>query len=203
AAPPGFAGSPWENALAALCEHAPYLRRLVERRPDLLANPDARWPERLLAEALAAAAALAAEPAPIEAAMRTLRRAKDALHLAAAVADLSRAWPLQRITGALTDFADAALGASLAVAVRERIASGDIVAVDGANGPAPGLALIAMGKMGARALNYSSDIDVSVCFAPEALAVAEAREPRVAAVRLVAPLVRMLEEVTEDGYVFR
>src|SRR4029077_15968744 len=32
---------------------------------------------------------------------------------------------------------------------------------------------------------------------------AGAREPRVAAVRLVAPLVRTLEEVTADGYVFR
>jgi glutamate-ammonia-ligase adenylyltransferase len=42
-----------------------------------------------------------------------------------------------------------------------------------------------------------------VFFSPEALSVTQAREPRVAAVRLVAPLVRALEEVTEDGYVFR
>ena len=60
-----------------------------------------------------------------------------------------------------------------------------------------------MGKMGAGELNYSSDIDFSVFFDPEQLAAAGAREPRVAAVRLVAPLVRALEEVTPDGYVFR
>ncbi len=67
----------------------------------------------------------------------------------------------------------------------------------------PGFALIAMGKMGAGELNYSSDIDFSVFFDSELLASANAREPRVAAVRLVAPIVRALEEVTADGYVFR
>src|SRR5262249_49796168 len=64
-------------------------------------------------------------------------------------------------------------------------------------------ALIAMGKMGAGELNYSSDIDFSAFFDAEGLASANAREPRVTAVRLVAPMVRALEEVTPDGYVFR
>jgi glutamate-ammonia-ligase adenylyltransferase len=137
--------------------------------------------------------------------MRTLRRAKDAVHLAAAMADLARAWPLHRVTRALTDFADAALRAALALAAKERAAAGDIIVSEagGESGPAPGFALIAMGKMGAGELNYSSDIDFSVFFAPDLLSVTQAREPRVAAVRLVAPLVRALEEVTADGYVFR
>jgi glutamate-ammonia-ligase adenylyltransferase len=201
--PPAFANTPWAVAVASLFEHAPYLKRLIERRPDLCHDLDTQWPERLLAQALADANAIAADPPAMEEAMPALRRAKDALHLAVAVADLARVWPLARVTGALTDFADASLRAALAVAAKERAASGDIVAGSGAHGPVPGLALIAMGKMGAGELNYSSDIDVSVFFSPEALSVTQAREPRVAAVRLVAPLVRALEEVTEDGYVFR
>jgi glutamate-ammonia-ligase adenylyltransferase len=44
-------------------------------------------------------------------------------------------------------------------------------------------ALIAMGKMGAGELNYSSDIDFSVFFDAQKLARSNAREPRVAAVR--------------------
>lgn len=203
--PAAFAGSPFASAVAALIEHAPYLKRLTERRPDLLDNPDSDWPERLLAQALADADAIAADPPPIEDGMRTLRRAKDAVHLAAAVADLARAWPLSRVTRALTSFADASLRAALAMAAKERAASGDVVLADanGTSGPIPGFSLIAMGKMGAGELNYSSDIDVSVFFAPDRLSVTQAREPRVAAVRLVAPLVRALEEVTADGYVFR
>jgi glutamate-ammonia-ligase adenylyltransferase len=205
APPAAFAGSPWADAAAALVEHAPYLARLIERRADLLADIDAQWPERLLAQALADAAAITASPPGMDEGMRALRRAKDAVHLAAAIADVSRAWPLQRVTGALTDFADASLRAALALGARERAERGDIVAsADGGEaGPVPGFALIAMGKMGAGELNYSSDIDFSAFFDSQLLAVAQAKEPRVAAVRLVAPVVRALEEVTNDGYVFR
>ncbi|MBX3430766.1 MAG: bifunctional [glutamine synthetase] adenylyltransferase/[glutamine synthetase]-adenylyl-L-tyrosine phosphorylase [Hyphomonadaceae bacterium] len=203
--PDAFAGSVWQQASAAAVSHAPYLRRLMLRRPDLLESPDERWAERILEQALAAADAIARSPPSIDEAMIILRRAKDAAHLAAALADLSRAWPLMQVTGAITKFADAALRAALTVAASESAKRGDITGADFGDmaGPAPGVALIAMGKMGAGELNYSSDIDFSVFFDAEKLAAAGAREPRVAAVRLVAPLVRTLEEVTPEGYVFR
>ena len=51
----------------------------------------------------------------------------------------------------LADIADAALGAALIVATKT---------VCGADTPAPRLAVIAMGKCGARELNYVSDVDV-------------------------------------------
>jgi len=202
APPAAFAGSPWEQAAAAAVAHAPYLKRLIERRADLLADPDAHWPERLDRGALDAAATIAAAPPAMDEGMRLLRREKDAVHLAAAIADLSRAWPLARITGALTEFADASLRAALAMAARERAARGQLTLTEGDDdtGPVPGFALIAMGKMGAGELNYSSDVDFSVFFDPERF---PAQEPRVAAVRLVAPIARVMEEVTPDGYLFR
>jgi glutamate-ammonia-ligase adenylyltransferase len=204
--PAAFRGGPWAAAAAGALSHAPYLKRLIERRPDLVDGAEAAdWPERRLREALAAAHGVIAAPPPLEEGMRTLRRAKDAVHLAVAIADLTRAWPLMAITGALTGFADAALRAALTLGALESARRGDFVCGPGDDetGPAPGVALIAMGKMGAGELNYSSDIDFSVFFDAERLAAAKAREPRVAAVRLVAPIVRALEEVTVDGYVFR
>lgn len=203
--PDAFAGSVWQQASAAAASHAPYLRRLMVRRPDLLSSPDEAWADRILREAIAVADAIAAAPPPIEEAMVLLRRAKDAAHLAAALADLSRIWPLMQVTGALTQFADAALRAAVSVAAAESAKRGDLVAgaFDSDVSAAPGVSLIAMGKMGAGELNYSSDIDFSVFFDAQKLADAGAREPRVAAVRLVAPLVRTLEELTPDGYVFR
>lgn len=202
---PAFAEGPWAAAAGAAMQHAPYLKRLIGRRPDLLHDASEDLPQRLLKQALADAYAIASSPPTLEEGMRSLRRAKDAVHLATAMADLSRAWPLQQVTGALTDFADVALRAALALGARESARRGDIVlgASAGDEDPVPGFSLIAMGKMGAGELNYSSDIDFSVFFNAEALARAKAREPRVAAVRLVAPLVRTLEEVTTDGYVFR
>ncbi len=205
AGPDAFSGTVWQQASAAAASRAPYLRRLMMRRPDLLASPDEAWAERILHEAIATADAIAAAPPPIEEAMVRLRRAKDGAHLAAALADLARVWPLMQVTGALTNFADAALRAAISVAAAESARRGDLVAgaFDSEIGAAPGVSLIAMGKMGAGELNYSSDIDFSVFFDARKLADAGAREPRVAAVRLVAPLVRTLEEVTADGYVFR
>lgn len=203
APPPPLVGTPWADAAAAAVASAPYLKRLIERRPDLVENADEAWADRSLADAMRAAEEIAQSPPPIEEAMRTLRRAKDAVHLAVALADISRRWPLAQVTGAITAFADAALRAALAVGAQESVRRGDFELGDGAHGPAPGVALIAMGKMGAGELNYSSDIDFSVFFDAARLAEAKAREPRVAAVRLVAPMVRALEEVTSDGYVFR
>ncbi|MBU9765604.1 bifunctional [glutamine synthetase] adenylyltransferase/[glutamine synthetase]-adenylyl-L-tyrosine phosphorylase [Mycobacterium sp. TNTM28] len=58
--------------------------------------------------------------------------------------------PFVEVAAHLSDLADAALGAALTVATR-------VVCEDG---PEPRLAVIAMGKCGARELNYVSDVDV-------------------------------------------
>ena len=57
----------------------------------------------------------------------------------------------QRTTALLTALADAALTAALAVAIRQ---------VYGDDNPDTALAVVAMGKCGARELNYISDVDV-------------------------------------------
>lgn len=198
------AAHPLEGALggarAAALEHAPYLQRLMRRREDLLADIDETWPQRLVARAMAEAAAVEAAPPHLEEGMRALRRAKNCVHLGLAIADLARAWPLETITRALSDFADASVRAALALAARVAVERGDLRDIDGL---VPGLTLVAMGKMGAGELNYSSDIDFSVFYDPDILPVGARREPSVVAVRLVAPLVRALEEITADGYVFR
>jgi glutamate-ammonia-ligase adenylyltransferase len=199
-----FAGTPFALAAASAAANAPYLRRLLEVRADLCVNLDADWPERIIAQAMADARALELAPTGMDEGMRVLRRAKQAVHLGLALADLARRWPLDRITAALTDFADASLQAALSLAVREARERGDLEEAPlSARGPAPGYALIAMGKMGAHELNYSSDIDISVFYDPELLPVAHGKEARVIAVRLVAGFVRAMEEKTEDGYVFR
>ena len=126
--PDAFAGSIWQQASSAAASHAPYLRRLMTRRPDLLVSPDEVWAERILRDAISAAEAIALAPPPIEEAMVILRRAKDAAHLSAALADLARLWPLMQVTGAITSFADAALRAAISVAAAESAKRGDIVA---------------------------------------------------------------------------
>ena len=60
-----------------------------------------------------------------------------------------------------------------------------------------------MGKYGAGELNYSSDIDLIVFFDPDLARVKPGLEPLAFFVRMTRDLVRLLQERTGDGYVFR
>ena len=184
-------------ALAPVFAASPYLARLATRRPDELAALLAGDPAESLAALVAAAEACAAL-APAEGAI-ALRRLKARLHLLTALCDLGGVWDLDRVTGALTAFADAAVRAAMALAARtlEDRLDHDPAA------PMPGLFVVALGKMGAFELNYSSDIDISVFYEPEALPVRPGVEPDVFATRFTQTLAGLLQDRTGDGYVFR
>ena len=156
-----------------------------------------------MADLLLETRALETETADLPETAARLRRLKDEVHLAVALADLGGLWPLDSVTAALSDFADAALRAAFAAAARAEIGKGRLRPSDEPErGPVPGLFVIAMGKHGARELNYSSDIDISFFFAPEALLSVSA-EPQAEAVRLTQITANLLGERTVDGYVFR
>jgi glutamate-ammonia-ligase adenylyltransferase len=57
--------------------------------------------------------------------------------------------------------------------------------------------------MGAFELNYSSDIDLIVFFDPAALSLAPGTEAQALYIRVTRGLVKLLQERTADGYVFR
>ncbi len=60
-----------------------------------------------------------------------------------------------------------------------------------------------MGKMGARELNFSSDIDLMIFYDPASAQLAPDVEPAPFYVNLTRDLVKLLQERTADGYVFR
>jgi glutamate-ammonia-ligase adenylyltransferase len=189
-------------ALAPVFGASPYLVSLVRRDPARLAallgaDPDVRLADILVRTA--AAAGLAGDDAGV-----ALRLLKAELHLLTALADLGGVWDLDEVTGALTEFADAALSAALVVAAREELEAGRLTRLgEGGEGPVPGWFCIAMGKQGAFELNYSSDIDVSMFFDPEALPLAPGVEPTAFAVRLTHRVAALMQDKTADGYVFR
>ena len=189
-------------ALAPVFGASPYLASLARRRPPSLkatldSDPTARL-DTVLAQTAEAA------KADLDQAPKILRDLKADLHLLAALCDLGGVWGLDEVTGALTRFADAALIAALTLAARGEVERGGLTVVgDSASGPVPGLFCIAMGKHGAFELNYSSDIDICVFYEPDAMPVGEGEEPQVVAVRLSKAVVRLLQDRTEEGYVFR
>jgi len=189
-------------ALAPVFGASSYLAGLARRRPAqlgelLLAEPGPMF------EVLLQRAVEAGDMAPAEAGA-VLRRAKAAAHLLIALADLGGVWTLDEVTGALTRLADTTLSAALRAAARAEVEAGRLMAVgEGAEGPVPGYFGLAMGKQGAFELNYSSDIDISVFYHPERLPVTEDVEPRAFAVRLTQAVAALMQDRTEEGYVFR
>ncbi len=190
-------------ALAPVFAASPYLFGLARRWPDRLDAILRDGPEDRLADILARAAALTGGADEVRA---PLRRLKAELHLLTALADLGGVWNLDAVTGALSRFADASTRVALGAVAHGQRERGKLVsAADDPRGPVPGLFGLAMGKHGAFELNYSSDIDISLFWEPEALesALAEGVEPQKFCDRTAHALASLMQERTGDGYVFR
>ena len=177
-----------EPQLAAAVAHAwvsaPYLRGLIRSQPALVAALAADGFDAAIAAAFAAARA-PGDPVVI------LRAAKRQVALITALADLSGAWPLERVTAALSDFADLALDRSIAAALAERDA------------PNRGLVALALGKLGSHELNYSSDVDLILLYEPELIPLRPREDTAEAAVRIAKRAVAIMADQTPGGYVFR
>ncbi|MCK4861739.1 MAG: glutamine-synthetase adenylyltransferase, partial [Rhodobacteraceae bacterium] len=130
-----------------------------------------------------------------------LRTAKRRGALLAGLADLGGLWSLDQVTGSLTDLADRAVQVSLDHLVKAEIARGKLPGCTGDN--AAGMVVLAMGKMGARELNYSSDIDLIVLFDETRHDPEDYGEVRASFIRITQRMVKLLSAVTGGGYVFR
>jgi len=194
AAPPDLAA-----LLRGAAGSSPFLAGLIGREADWLRGAVDSAPEAALAGLLDGVARLegpATGPG--------LREARRRAALLVALADLGGVWTLGETTGALTRFADACVAAALGTALAAEAARGRLPGIGAAEARAgAGLAVIAMGKMGAFELNYSSDIDL-ICLIDETRFdpgdFAEARQGYVRATRSMCAL---LSEMTAEGYVFR
>ncbi|MDP3735817.1 MAG: bifunctional [glutamine synthetase] adenylyltransferase/[glutamine synthetase]-adenylyl-L-tyrosine phosphorylase [Hyphomonadaceae bacterium] len=200
----GALGGAEGNAVRALelaAPYSPYLARLCGRFPEVLERLKSAGPEAALEARLMEIHQAGGMRGGLDAPMRIMRRAKEAAHLIIAGADLGGVWKLDDVVERLTRLADASVDAALRLAIRTAQASGKLGERKD-SGDLPGLFVLAMGKMGARELNYSSDVDLIVLFDLDVLPV-EGSRAKEAMVRLTRDLVRIMEERTADGYVFR
>jgi glutamate-ammonia-ligase adenylyltransferase len=160
-------------ALPLVLGSSNFLARLLLRRPDWVAELSGTLPDP-------------PDPSPIERDWRSIRLAKYRGLLRVAARDL-----LQRDFGAslreLSELADRCLSAALECAVGE-------------TGVAPP-ALLALGKLGGRELNFSSDVDVLFLYGAESPT--EDLERNRAVARVVTKFKSGLDALTEDGFAYR
>jgi [glutamine synthetase] adenylyltransferase / [glutamine synthetase]-adenylyl-L-tyrosine phosphorylase len=196
--------APLQSLIAAIAESAPYLWDLVRTRPERLAALLDGEPRQGFQQILATAEAAIARTEDEAEVMRALRRMKGDAALLIALADMGGAWPVMDVTSALTELADAAVGGAVRYLLADAARHGRLAPQDPARPEqGSGYIVLAMGKMGAHELNYSSDIDLIVFYDAKAPALAPDIEPGPLYVRLTRRLVKLLQERTADGYVFR
>ncbi|MGB3500351.1 MAG: bifunctional [glutamine synthetase] adenylyltransferase/[glutamine synthetase]-adenylyl-L-tyrosine phosphorylase [Mesorhizobium sp.] len=191
--------------LGAVFNLSPYLRDTVRRQPQVLDALRAGRAGEHLDEILSEISDLPfADDASEANIMAALRRLKAQAHALIAICDLAKIFDTEATVRRLSDVADAAVSSAANFLLRDAHSQGKINLPDPAD-PARGSGwiLIAMGKHGAHELNYSSDIDLIVFFDPEAPAIIDPYEANDLFVRLTRRMVRILQDRTGGGYVFR
>lgn len=180
-------GKDWvKDALARAGAFSPFLAQQLDRFPAVSEALAAGDVER----AVECARAAGAESEDLAA---SLRRERNALSAALAIADLAGAIPLERLMESLSDLADRSLERALAAAIAERTPDLE----------SRGFAIVALGKHGSRELNYSSDVDLLFLFDPETLPLKPREDPGQGAVRIGNRLVELLQKREADGFAFR
>ena len=192
------------DILIGIVEFSPYLLDLVRADAERLIRLLICDPDTHLATLIPATAREVLAAGGEAEVMRALRRMKSEAALLIALCDIGGVWPVMQVTAALTDLAVAAVRMALDFALRQEVARGRLLPPN-PDDPAEncGLFVLAMGKMGAAELNYSSDIDLIAFFDAEATSLAPGIEPQPFFVRTTQAMARLLQQRTGDGYVFR
>ena len=160
-----FAASGEGSALlAAIGGGSPYLSDLAVREHQIVLAFVGIGADKTLEATMEALAAT--PPAATRAAVAAaLRLAKRQAALVIALADIGRLWSLACITGAITALAETALRLAVAHLLLAAHRAGSLHLADPeAPERASGLIVLGMGKLGARELNYSSDIDLVLLY---------------------------------------
>ncbi len=192
------------DLLRGIFGNSPFLTLCLEKEPVFLRQILEVGPDQALDALIAGLGADLGSTTDFSRLMQTLRIAKRRCSLLAALADLGGAWPLEKVTGSLALMAETAIRLGLAFLLRREAERGNLQLAhpeDPEKGS--GIIVLGMGKLGARELNYSSDIDLIVFYDHEKLVYTGKRSIQECVIALTKELVRILDERTADGYVFR
>ncbi len=185
--------------LTSIFGNSPYLTQSCLREPTFLVQLTEEGPDVSFGALLTRLYREYPPEIKRDALMAALRIEKRRAALLIALADLGGIWPLDRVTTALSDLAEASCSLAARHLLSHATTAGEIEADEDGNG----LIVLGMGKLGARELNYSSDIDLIILFDPERARYVGRRGVQAFFTGLAHELVRVMAERTVDGYVFR
>lgn len=182
---------------------SPYLLRIARTRTELISELSRSPADQVLDRIREEVERLPIEIETEDELARRLRELKGDAHLVHGLGEISGALDVMVSARRLSEFADATVRAGLEGLIRLGILGGKLDEPEDWANPLPGVFLLALGKLGAEELNYSSDIDLVAFFDLEKLKGPFADDPMRRLPRLIKSLSRLLQEDTAAGYVFR
>ena len=197
--------SPLARFLAASFDLSFFLRDYARRQPAALERLfDRPVEERLEAIGEDIRALPFAEGLSEQALMAGLRDLKAEAHFLIALGELAAESGAPQSTRRLSALAGACVDAAVSFLLLDADRQGKLALPDRSDpGKGSGWIVLAMGKLGAGELNFSSDIDLIAFFDPRSPAIVDPLEASDLFVRLTRRLVRILQDRTGNGYVFR
>ena len=188
----------------AVAGNSPYLGRMMDRHAQLIPALLHEGPNvcisRIIEHVESPALRTLAQPDF----MKTLRIAKEQAALLIGIADITAVWDVPTVTRQLSHFAQAAANAAVQWILSQSIRKGEFTPTSPDNpSEGSGIIILGMGKLGAFELNYSSDIDLIVLFDKDVVPYTGSRGVQHFMTKFAQDLVHLLQDRTQDGYVFR
>ncbi|PYE88410.1 bifunctional [glutamine synthetase] adenylyltransferase/[glutamine synthetase]-adenylyl-L-tyrosine phosphorylase [Phyllobacterium leguminum] len=191
--------------LSAILDLSPFIREVLLRRPAIL-EALCETPVEVRLEQILADISISwqGEDVTETTLMAGLRKLKQEAHVLIALADLAGLFETAQTTNWLTRLAEACIRAAVCFLLRDADSTGKIKLPD-RESPETGCGwiVLGMGKLGSHELNYSSDIDLIVFIDETSNAIGDPLDCVDVYSRLTRRLVRILQDRTADGYVFR
>ncbi len=191
-----------KTLLGMIFSYSPFLTKIIQQYPGFFVSICIHGSDKCFEELKASLSA--ASPHNTNELMKTMRVAKGKASLLIALSDIAGLWTLEKVTSSMSDFAEICVRLTLSFLLNEAAQKNDIILPHPEN-PQKDSAIfvLAMGKLGARELNYSSDIDLIVFFDKERVHYPNMNNVQHYFSKMTHEMVRILQERTADGYVFR
>ncbi|GER07017.1 hypothetical protein JCM17843_13270 [Kordiimonadales bacterium JCM 17843] len=195
-----------KSLVYALAGNSPYLARSLHLAPDIMADLMLKSADALFEQEMEALEACD-RSISMDQLMTHLRKSKIRVSFLIAAADIGKYWGLEDVTSALSRFADRCINLAVEHLLSQRVVQGELAswesetALNQTNNS--GYFVLAMGKLGAYELNYSSDIDLIVLYDEDVVHYTGKRTLSDCMIKMTRDLVTILERRTADGYVFR
>lgn len=190
--------------LKAIYGNSPYLGTLIDKNPEYVSQLVTQDPQDLCNQTIEQLKTDSQNITTEAECMMLLRQAKQKIALLTAIGDITEIWTLDQVTKALSKFAEVSLNIALNKILHDAANKGDLAPAFPDNPSRKcGFIVLAVGKLGGKELNYSSDIDLILFYDKKKLPYTGKKTIQHFTVECAKRLINIMQERTADGYVFR